>query len=89
MNKKYEIAINAQQYTPKLISGTCSNCTHVVQVWGDRLMFVNPHQMMEGTEMKSVEVGQKCGIGGFAVKKLGSCAEHAFGKPVTSEPGVT
>ena len=86
MSKKLRAAIEAQQYTSKLISGTCGNCLHVVPVMGERLMYLNPHQTMEGTEIRSVEVGQKCGIGGFSVKKLGSCAEHAFGKPDTSEP---
>ena len=79
MNKKQVAAIEAQQYTPKLISGTCGNCEHLVTVMGERLMFVNPNQMMEGKEIRLVEVDQKCGIGEFSVKKLGSCAEHAFG----------
>jgi hypothetical protein len=82
MSKKHEAAIERQQYTPKLIAGTCGNCAHVVDVTGQRLVYVDPSNYGKGTRMAAVVVGQKCGLGGFPVKKLGSCCEHAFaGEP--------
>lgn len=75
MSKKHEAAIERQQYTPKLIAGTCGNCAHrVVKLVLPAWMRGKPHYAPEthGQEQNS------CGIGGFPVKKLGSCAEHAF-----------
>ena len=82
MSKKHEAAIAAQQYTPRLIAGVCGNCTHrvstlVLPAW----MRDKPHYTPEthGAE------NNKCGIGGFPVKQLGSCCEHAFaGVPVSA-----
>lgn len=85
MSKKHEAAIERQQYTPKMISGVCGNCAHVVDVVGQRLVYVDATNYGKGTRMADVSVGQKCGIGGFPVKKLGSCCEHAFaGEPIST-----
>lgn len=59
-----------QQYTPKLIAGVCCNCNHYVSKKSTR------EGVFGGTYTD--ESNKRCGIGGFAVKKLGSCAEHAF-----------
>jgi len=76
MSKKHEAAIERQQYTPKLIAGTCGNCAHrvvtlVLPAWMNNNPIYTP-------EAHGVE-NNKCGIGGFPVKKLGSCCEHAYG----------
>ena len=75
MANKHDAAIERQQYTPKLIAGTCGNCTHrkavtVLPAW----MRGNPEYTPETHGVES----NTCGIGGFPVKKLGSCCEHAF-----------
>ena len=81
MSKKHEAAIEAQQYTPKFQAGVCWNCAHrvetrVLPLW----MCGQPHYTPEthGVEKNA------CGIGGFPVKKLGSCCEHAFAGPPVS-----
>jgi len=76
MSAKHKNAIEAQQYEPKFVPGVCGNCAHLKfdlklptwmekqpGVWGD-----NDRQ----------EKNHRCGLGGFPVKKGGSCAEHAF-----------
>jgi hypothetical protein len=75
MSEKHKAAIERQQYTPKLIAGTCGNCAHrvvtlVLPAWmrGDPKYAPETH----GVENSA------CRIGGFPVKKSGSCAEHAF-----------
>jgi hypothetical protein len=79
MSKKHEAAIERQQYTPKLIAGTCGNCANrvaklVLPAW----MRDKPHYTPETHGVEN----NTCGIGGFPVKKLGSCCEHAFaGEP--------
>lgn len=78
MSKKFAAAVERQQYTPKLIAGTCGNCMHVVPVMGQRLVYIDVTNLSKGTHMADVPVGQKCGLGGFPVKKLGSCREHEF-----------
>ena len=75
---KQSDAKERQMYTPKFVPMTCSNCAHVVPVMGQRLVYVNPYRSIEGTRMADVEVGQRCGLGGFAVKKMGSCNEHTY-----------
>lgn len=69
MTTKIAQAKERQQYTDKLIPSTCSNCAHfhskveeMPRQWG-------------GTWVK--ESNLRCGIGGFKVKKLGSCSEWA------------
>lgn len=75
MSKKHDAAIEAQQYTPRLIAGVCGNCTH-------RVATMNLPLWMRGqpkyTPEKHGVESNICGIGGFPVKKLGSCCEHAF-----------
>lgn len=67
-----------QQYTEKLIPGVCGNCAHCKPVMGERLAYIDPNCRIKGTHMTPTQISQKCGIGGFSVRKLGSCAEHTF-----------
>jgi len=67
-----------QGYVAKVIPMTCSNCTHCEPVMGERLAYIDPTCSAKGTHMAPTQVGQKCGIGGFSVKKLGSCNRHEF-----------
>lgn len=62
-----------QDYTPKLIPQTCGVCQHCAPVMGQVLRYIDPDSYLSGTHMVSEPVSQKCGIGGFAVKKMGSC----------------
>ena len=81
MSKKHEAAIEAQQYTPRFIAGICGNCAH--RVADMALMQKQPG--VWDVEKYGVE-NNRCGIGGFHVKKLGSCCEHAFaGAPVSAQ----
>ena len=83
MSKKHEAAIEAQQYTPKFVAGVCGNCTHM------RLDLELPAWMQKQPgvwdDKYKLEKNHRCGIGGFPVKKLGSCCEHAFaGEPASA-----
>lgn len=82
MSKKHEAAIEAQQYTPRFIAGVCGNCVHrVAKMTLPLWMHGQPHYTPETHGVES----NKCGLGGFPVKKLGSCCEHAFaGAPVSA-----
>jgi hypothetical protein len=75
MSKQSE-AKERQLYTPKFVPGTCGNCVYCEPVMGERLTYIDPLHWSKGTHMQSVQTGQKCGLGGFAVKKHGSCTEH-------------
>jgi hypothetical protein len=75
---KASTATAEQQYTDKVVPATCANCKSCVAVMGDRLMYVDPHNSMAGTHKVPVQTGQKCGIGDFAVKKLGWCKLHVL-----------
>ncbi len=55
---KIERAKKEQGYTPHVIPQTCGNCGHYTFVFG-------------GTYLD--ESNKRCGIGGFAVKKMGGC----------------
>lgn len=64
-----------QQYVPKAIPQTCGACRHCVPVMGEVLMYKDPLKYaMGGTHVISQQVSQKCGIGGFVVKKMGTCS---------------
>lgn len=67
-----------QQYTDKLIPGVCGNCAHCDPVMGERLAYIDQGCWSKGTHLVPVQVSQTCVKGGFNVKKMGSCAEHAF-----------
>lgn len=84
MSKKHAAAIEAQQYTPKFQAGVCGNCAHrVVTLVLPAWMRGKPNYY--SPETHGVE-NSACGIGGFPVKKLGSCCEHAFsGEPASAE----
>lgn len=62
-----------QGYTPKAIPHTCGNCRHCVPVMGEILAYKDPLSFTSGTHMVAAQVSQKCGIGEFAVKKMGAC----------------
>lgn len=69
MSKQSE-AKEKQGYTPKAIPQTCQNCS---QFLFDRVQTQQPtaHNPAGYWEDKN----QRCGIGGFAVKKMGTCNE--------------
>lgn len=69
MSKQSE-AKEKQCYVPKVILMTCSNCTHYQSKITER------EGVFGGTYHD--ESDKRCGIGGFAVKKLGSCNLHEF-----------
>jgi hypothetical protein len=72
MSKQSE-AKEKQGYVEKFVPTVCSNCAHYTF---DRV------QTQEGTTWRPegwfADKNLRCGIGGFAVKKTGSCAEHIF-----------
>jgi hypothetical protein len=81
MSKQSE-AKERQQYTPKLIPGVCGNCAQMtckkrLPAWMER-----DKKSWDGKPFTVEEHGvvkdMRCGIGGFAVKKTGSCSEHCF-----------
>jgi hypothetical protein len=76
MSKNYSEAIEAQQYTPKFIAGVCGNCTHMER--DKELPAWMQKQPGVWDDKYKLEKNHRCGIGGFPVKKLGSCSEHAF-----------
>lgn len=64
-----------QKYVPKAIPKTCGVCRNCAPVMGEVLRYKDPlNYTMGGTHMVSEQVSQKCGIGGFAVKKMGTCS---------------
>lgn len=76
MSKQRE-AKDRQMYVDKFIPATCSNCTHCEPVMTERLIYNDPNSWAAGTRMGLVQTSQRCGLGGFAVKKQGACNEHA------------
>ena len=85
MSKQSE-AKERQQYTAKLIPGTCSNCEHfqfdrALPEWMEQHNKDRAHVqhfVPYTVDKHGLVKNMRCGIGGFAVKKLGSCTEHAF-----------
>lgn len=78
MSKQSE-AKERQEYTPKLIPGICSNCEHMVckrelPKWVQAINGDGRYTLAE----YGVDKEFRCGIGGFSIKKQGSCAEHVF-----------
>lgn len=75
MSKQAE-AKERQQYTPKAIPQTCGNCLHRkferVNV-NAGYMERNPGNALCKPYWQDKD--QRCGIGGFAVKKMGACTE--------------
>jgi hypothetical protein len=70
MTTKIAQAKERQQYTDKLIPSTCSNCAHFQSK-------VEERKSTWGNYTWTHESQLRCGIGGFKVKKLGSCSEWA------------
>lgn len=65
---KQSDAKREQGYAPKVTPATCGNCRHYEST-------ITEHQdyMLVITVTES---NQRCGLGGFAVKKLGWCRMH-------------
>ncbi len=70
---KQSDAKEAQQYVAKAPPQTCGVCRNCVPVIGAVLIYKNPKSIADGTHYVDTQVAQKCGIGGFAVKKMGTC----------------
>ena len=69
MSKQSE-AKKYQNYNPKPDHASCTNCKH----------FTSDNVGKEGWNKKMYyqEKNLRCSIGGFAVKKNGTCTEHCF-----------
>lgn len=63
-----------QGYVPKAIPETCGACRSCVPVMGEVMRYKDDSFAIGGTHLVSEQVSQKCGIGGFAVKKMGTCS---------------
>jgi hypothetical protein len=61
---KQSAAKIAQDYVPKCIPSTCGNCRHFLSDIEERVTY--------GYAFKH-EKNLRCGIGWFAVKKMGTC----------------
>lgn len=72
MNKQSE-AKEKQGYISKAIPQTCGVCQHCKPVMGDVLRYKDNQSYLSGTHIVSEQVSQKCAIGGFTVKKMGTC----------------
>ena len=66
MSKQSE-AKERQEYVDKLIPCVCSNCMHY------RSRFENVPTLTGETYRSETDL--RCGLGGFKVKKMGSCKE--------------
>lgn len=69
MSKQSE-AKERQGYVAKVIPVVCSNCKHYHSV-------VTKREGMFGGVYND-ESEKRCGLGGFAVKKMGCCNEHLY-----------
>ena len=79
---KQSVAKEAQGYTSEVKN--CGNCAHrtfaaSLPQW---MEIDNRREIFRGNnprysiEIHGIERSQKCGIGGFAIKKTASCKEH-------------
>ncbi|HEX2600076.1 MAG TPA: hypothetical protein VHL05_14955 [Terriglobales bacterium] len=66
MSKQSEARV-AQKYVPKCVPSVCSNCLHFTKE-------VTTHKNFY-RETYTVDRNLRCGIGGFAVKKMGTCIQ--------------
>ena len=73
MSKQTE-AKERQAYTPKAIPQTCGNCAHFT---ADRVNRNAAYMGQAGVTAYWEDTNMRCGIGGFAVKKMGTCNEFA------------
>ncbi|HEX7687314.1 MAG TPA: hypothetical protein VF453_06395 [Burkholderiaceae bacterium] len=70
MSKQSE-AKERQCYTPKLIPSVCGNCAH------KRSTITEHPAEFSWSKPYTTEKDLRCAIGGFAVRKMGSCSEWA------------
>ena len=71
MSKQSEMK-EKQGYVAKAIPQTCQNCTRFLF---DHLQTQKPTQWCKDGWWE--DKNMRCGIGGFAVKKMGTCREFA------------
>lgn len=64
---KQSKAKERQGYVPKAIPSTCATCAHFTSAIEERKSWGRTYQH---------ESNLRCGKGGFAVKKLGTCNEY-------------
>lgn len=67
MASKQSIAKEVQGYDQNPIQPECRNCKH----------FASEFEKQEYGPYE-VETNLRCGLGGFAVKKLATCSKHEF-----------
>lgn len=72
---KHHVAMAAQGYTTELHN--CGNCTHRQFDMEAPLWIRKGGYSAEYIERNKAETKQRCGIGGFAVKKAATCARWA------------
>lgn len=80
MRKQMSAQSNAREkqgYTAKAIPMTCGNCAHFLS---ERVNKNAAFMGQSGVSEYWENINMRCGIGGFAVKKMGTCNEFA-GKP--------
>lgn len=78
MSKQSE-AKERQQYVAKCAPQTCGNCAHLLFEM-DFPVWMKKQRGVWCDRFKLEKTNLRCGIGGFAVKKMGTCSEWA-GKP--------
>lgn len=82
MSKQSE-AKEAQGYVAKPVPKTCANCQHFKS---DNVLSYVGH--FDGKEYFK-ESNLRCGLGGFAVKKMATCSEFVAIENMTIEMGVS
>jgi hypothetical protein len=79
---KQALAKEAQGYDPTPAARTCSNCAHKASemALADWMVRDNAKRAAAGLriafgEVNKVERSLRCGVGGFAIKKMGTCTQ--------------
>jgi hypothetical protein len=66
---KQSDAKKKQNYVPKAVPRTCSTCKNFLF---DHVQVISPHRYMPPNGYWD-DKNLRCGLGGFAVKKMGTC----------------
>lgn len=66
----------AQAYTQKVTPPTCGNCEHMIFDMALPAWMKKRPDIWFQDRFKE-EINHRCGIGGFSVKKLGTCLQHS------------